>query len=49
MAEAQVSGTGDWQMGSLPLKHKVTGSHDLYVVVKGAGRVAALDRLTIRP
>jgi hypothetical protein len=44
-----VTGTGDWQEQSVPLKREVTGAHDLYLVAKGTGRVAALDWRTIRP
>jgi hypothetical protein len=48
-AVVPVTGTGDWQEQSVPLKREVTGAHDLYLVAKGTGRVAALDWLTIRP
>ena len=48
-ASVPVTGTGDWQEQSVPLKREVTGAHDLYLVAKGTGRVAALDWLTIRP
>jgi hypothetical protein len=48
VAEVPVSGTGIWQERSVALKHPLTGSHDLYVVAKGNGRVADLDWLTIR-
>ncbi|MGI5193451.1 discoidin domain-containing protein [Streptomyces sp. CA-288835] len=44
-----VKGTGDWQEQSVPLKRKVTGTHDLYLVARGERQVAALDWLTIRP
>lgn len=33
----------------MTLKREITGTHDLYLVAKGAARVAALDWLTIRP
>ncbi|KQW03845.1 discoidin domain-containing protein [Streptomyces sp. Root369] len=48
-AVVPVTGNGDWQEQSVPLKREVTGAHDLYLVAKGTGRVAALDWLTIRP
>ncbi|MFF4490642.1 discoidin domain-containing protein [Streptomyces sp. NPDC001544] len=48
-AVVPLSGTGDWQERSVTLKHEATGSHDLYIVARGTGRVAALDWLTIRP
>ncbi|MFI7298875.1 carbohydrate-binding protein [Streptomyces sp. NPDC050121] len=44
-----VAADGGWQEQSVTLKREITGTHDLYLVAKGAARVAALDWLTIRP
>lgn len=43
-----IKGTGDWLEQSVPLKRKVTGTHDVYLVARGERQVAALDWLTIR-
>jgi hypothetical protein len=49
VAVLPVAGKGGWQERTVTLKREVTGAHDLYLVAKGADRVAALDWLTIRP
>ncbi|SHH37936.1 carbohydrate-binding protein [Streptomyces sp. 3214.6] len=48
-AVVPVAADGGWQEQSVTLKREITGTHDLYLVAKGAARVAALDWLTIRP
>ncbi|MFI5824965.1 discoidin domain-containing protein [Streptomyces rishiriensis] len=48
-AVVPVTGTGGWQEQSVTLRREITGTHDLYVVAKGGGPVAALDWLTLRP
>ncbi|MGW0423044.1 carbohydrate-binding protein [Streptomyces sp. NPDC003015] len=37
-AVVPVTGTGNWQELSVPLKREVTGAHDLYLVAKGLPR-----------
>ncbi|MFI9569106.1 discoidin domain-containing protein [Streptomyces rishiriensis] len=44
-----VDGDGGWRERSVSLQRGVGGVHDLYVVARGAQRVAALDWLTVRP
>ncbi|MEU2779076.1 discoidin domain-containing protein, partial [Streptomyces sp. NPDC007162] len=48
-ASVAVTGSGGWREQSVALKRELTGTHDLYLVAKGASRVAALDWLRIRP